>query len=252
MALAAAPREVPHVVVARERVTAVITELTLEPVDDPLPYLAGQYVLVCDADYRIPVRSYSIANAPEPDGRLTLLVTEVAGGATSTWLASEVAVGDEVLVDGPYGTFVADPAAGHPVLCLAGGSGLAPIRALAQDALRRGVPDPFTIFFSGRTLEDLIDHDVFTGWADEHANFEYLRTLTRAPGPPPVGRVSSVLPALMPDLSEHEVFIAGAPGFVAAGVQSARQLGCRAGRLHTEEFYAEPQPWGDQPSGGGR
>lgn len=251
MALAAAPQELAHVVVARERVTPIISELTLEPAGDPLTHLAGQYVLVCDADYRIPVRSYSIANAPEPDGHLTLLVTEVAGGATSTWLASEVAVGDEVLVDGPYGTFVADPEGGLPVLCLAGGSGLAPIRALAQDAVRRGVPDHFTVFFSGRTHEDLIDHDLLSGWADEHTNFEFVRTLTRSPGPPPVGRVSAVLPDLMPDLSEHEVFIAGAPGFVAAGVKTVRELGCRPGRLHTEEFYAEPQPWGNQPSGGG-
>lgn len=252
MALAAVPEERSHVVVARRRVTPVIVELTLEPVDGALDYLPGQYVLVCDEDYRIPVRSYSIANAPNPDGRVTLLVTEVDGGLTSTWLAAEVAIGDTVLVDGPYGTFVADPEGGRAVLCLAGGSGLAPIRALAQEAVRRGVPDPFTVFFSGRNQEDLIDQEVFETWEQEHLGFRYLRTLTRASGPPPVGRVSSVLPELVPDLSEHEVFIAGAPGFVAAGVRTARGLGCRAGRLHTEEFYAEPQPWGTEPSGGGR
>lgn len=251
MALAVAPEELPHVVVARERVTPSIVELTLEPVAGQLSYRPGQYVLVCDEDYRIPVRSYSVANAPEPDGRLTLLVTEVADGVTSTWLAHEVTVGDPVLVDGPYGTFVADPGAGRPVLCLAGGSGLAPIRALAQDAVRRGIPEEFTLVFSGRTEADLIDQQVFQAWAEQHPRFRYLRTLTRAPGPPPVGRVTDVLPEWVPELSEHEVFIAGAPGFVAAGVRIVRQLGCRAGRLHTEEFYAEPRPWGTEPAGGG-
>ena len=103
-----------------------------------------------------------------------------------------------------------------------------------------------------RTEEDLIDRDVFLGWERAYANFRYLSTLTRASGPPPVGRVDSVLPALLPDLSAHEVFIAGAPGFVAAGVRTVRDLGCRPGRLHTEEFYAEPQPWGVEEAGGSR
>ncbi|MCK0112203.1 FAD-binding oxidoreductase [Ornithinimicrobium sp. F0845] len=252
MPLAAAPEELPHVVVSRAQVTPVIAELTLEPGGSAMSYLPGQYVLVCDEDYLIPVRSYSVANAPDPTGRLTLLVTEVAGGATSRWLTREVSVGDAVLVSGPYGTFVADPGAGHPVLCLAGGSGLAPVRSLAQDAVCRGVPDPFTVVFSGRTEEDLIDQDVFRGWEAQHPRFRYHRTLTRASGPPPVGRVPEVLPDLVPDLSEHEVFIAGAPGFVAACVRAVRDLGCRAGRLHTEEFYAEPQPWGSEEAGGSR
>ena len=45
------------------------------------------------------------------------------------------------------------------------------------------------------------------------------------------------------DLSAYEVFIAGAPGFVTACTQAARRLGVAPGRLHTEEFYAEPHPW---------
>lgn len=249
MPLAAVPEELLHAVVARERVTPVITELTLEPLGATLEYLPGQYVLVCDEDYRVPVRSYSLASAPEPGGRLTLLVTRVEGGATSVWLADEVSTGDRVLVSGPYGTFVANTDAGRPVLCLAGGSGLAPVRALAQDAVRRGVPDPFTVFFSGRTEQDLIDQETFRDWGREHPRFRYLRTLTGAAGPAPLGRVGTVLPELVDDLSEHEVFIAGAPGFVAAGVRVARDLGCRPGRLHTEEFYAEPQPWGTEMSG---
>lgn len=250
MPLAAAPEELPHVLVSRERVTPVIAELTLEPVGAALSYHPGQYVLVCDEDYRIPVRSYSLANAPDPSGRLTLWVTELPGGTTSRWLATEVATGDTLVVSGPFGTFVADPGADHPVLGLAGGSGLAPIRALAQDAVRRGVPHPFTVLFSGRTEGDLLDREGFRAWAREHRRFRYLRTLTRASGPPPVGRVPSVLPELVPDLSQHAVFVAGAPGFVAACVRTARDLGCRPGMLHTEEFYAEPQSWGTAPTGG--
>lgn len=243
MLLATAPQELTHVLTDRTWVTPVIAELTLEPVDAPLPFLPGQYALVSDTDFRIPVRSYSLANAPDPGGRLSLLVTRVPGGTTSEWLTDGLPVGEQLLVDGPYGTFVVDPSLDQPVLGLAGGSGLAPILALAEDAVRRGMPHPFTVVFSCRTEEHLIHADRLLSWAEEYADFSFVRTLTQAEGPPPVGRVQTVLPQLVPDLSGHGVFIAGAPGFVAAGVQVARELGCCPGALHTEEFYAEPQPW---------
>lgn len=242
--LAEPPQEdVPHVLVSRQRRTPAVVELALEPVAEPLSYRAGQYVLVGDEDAGVPVRSYSVANAPEDSGRITLLVTEVDGGATSTWLSTGLPMGGTALVSGPYGTFVADPRAGHPVLGLAGGSGLAPIRALAEDAVGRGVPQPFTVLFSARTEDDVIDLDRFRTWEQQHPRFRYVRTLTRSSGPPPVGRVDEVLPEVVSDLSEHDVFVAGAPGFVAAAAGAARRLGVLPGRLHTEEFYAEPQPW---------
>ena len=242
--LAAAPvDDLEFVLVSREHRTSVVVELELTPVGDPLSYLPGQYVLVGDEGFRIPVRSYSIANAPDALGRITLLVTEVPDGPTSRWLAREVQVGQTLLVSGPYGNFVADPDSSAPVLCVAGGSGVAPIRALAEDAVRRGVPVPFTVLFSGRTEADVIDRDRFTEWDDSHENFRFIRTLTRADGPAPLGRVPEVLPELVPDLSGHEIFVAGAPGLVAATIQTVRDLGVSPGRLHTEEFYAEPQPW---------
>lgn len=247
-ALAAVPREeVPYVLVARERRTAAVVELALDPTAEPLVHRPGEYVLVGAADHQVPMRSYSVANAPYLSGRLTMLVTEVPGGWTSRWLATELPVGATALVSGPYGTFVADPGVSRAVVGLAGGSGLAPIRALAECAVLRGVPDPFTILFSGRTEEDDIDADRFRAWEQEHPQFRYVRTLTRAPGPPPAGRVQEVLADVVPDLSRHDVFVAGAPGFVTAGARAARELGVPAGRLHTEMFYAEPHPWGSNP-----
>lgn len=65
----------------------------------------------------------------------------------------------------------------------------------------------------------------------------------RAFGDPPTGRVPELLPTLFHDLSVHEVFTSGAPSFVAGCARAARALGARPGHLHTEEFFAEPQPW---------
>lgn len=141
-------------VVARTARTPVIVELVLCPVGEHLAYAPGQYVLLGDRDYTVPVRSYSVANAPCRSGRISLLVTAVPGGETSTWVHERLRVDETVLLSGPYGSFVADCAAAGPVLCLAGGSGLAPVRALAEDAVHRGVPAPFTSY-SPRGLQPM-------------------------------------------------------------------------------------------------
>jgi len=231
------------VVVSHERRTPVIVEIGLRPVNEQLVYLPGQYVLISDTAYDIPVRSYSVANAPDPTGLITILVTEVSGGATSTWLTRHLLVGDTVLVSGPYGTFVRDPATPLSTTCLAGGSGLAPIRALAQDAMSNGLARPFTVIFSARTERDLISQDLFDSWSAQSPDFRFIRTLTRSEGAPPLGRIPDMLPDLAPDLSGHEVFVCGSPGFVKACARAARSTGAEAALVHTEEFFAEPEPW---------
>lgn len=231
--------DVEHLVEAIVRRTPAIVEVLLRPAAAPLEYVAGQYVLLGDVDYRVPVRSYSVANAPRPGGELSLLVTEVAGGETSGWVHHRLRAGDRVLVSGPYGTFVADPESAAPVLYLAGGSGLAPVRALAEAALAAGRPAEQTLFFSARTEADLIDAERFEQWQQEQAGFRYLRTLTRAGG----AHVPALLAERFPNLASHDVFVAGAPGFVDACAEAARACGVRPGQLHTEAFFEEPHPW---------
>jgi CDP-4-dehydro-6-deoxyglucose reductase len=242
-AMVGAVQDLEYTVLARTSRTPSIVELEFGPVGERLAYRSGQYVLIGDLDYTVPVRAYSLANAPDPSGRISVLVTEVPGGETSTWIHRGLQVGDCVLVSGAYGTFVADPTADAPVLCLAAGSGLAPIRALAQDAVRRDGAERFTVLFSARTLADVMDLDLFASWQQQYAGFRFGRTLTGQDGEPPLGRLPVLLPALFGDLCGHEVFVAGAPGFVAHCAQAARALGARPGHLHTEEFFDEPRPW---------
>jgi len=230
-------------VLARERRTPAIVELLLAPLEEPLAYLPGQYVLLEDRDGEVPPRSYSIANAPRQDGRISLLVTRVAGGPTSSWVHERLATGEEVRVSGPYGTFVSAAAVARPALYLAAGSGLAPIRALLEAELATPRRPALVLVFSARTEADVIDAERFRAWQRDEPRFRFLRTLTRADGPPPRGRIPALLPELVGRLDDHEVFIAGAPGFVAACAAAAEQLGAPRALVHTEVFYAEPQPW---------
>lgn len=229
----------PYRVTGIERRTATIAEVWLRPVADSMTFRPGEYVLLEARDRQVPPRSYSIANAPRADGAISLLVTRVPGGQTSTWIHDRLRVADEVAVTGPYGTFVADPASRAPGLYLAAGSGLAPIRALVEAALEGSPPRSLLLAFSARTEADVLDRQRFARWRARHRHFRFIRTLTREAGPDPHGRIPQILPALCPDLAAHEVFIAGAPGFVGACASAAKVLGAAPDRVHTEPFFVE-------------
>ena len=228
---------VPHVIVDRVQRTPRMIELRLRPLGEPLRYWPGQYVLLGDQGAGIPPRSYSLASAPRPDGELVLLVTRVPDGVTSGWLHG-LAVGDDLAVDGPYGTFIGDPTTDTPVVCLAAGSGLAPILSLADAALRRGFPHPVTLVVSARTPEDDVAVGLMRWWERVHPNVQLIITHTRvnpclAPGVPD-RRIPAILPSLFDDLSGTSVFIAGSPGFVTDCLAAARALGARDELTHTE------------------
>ncbi len=239
--------DVHYTVLARASVTPVIVELQLMPRAEVIHFQAGQYVELCDTGHALPQRSYSIANAPRPDGLLTLLVTRVPQGATSVWVHDRLHQGDEVSLSGPYGTFVLDAQASHPLLLLAAGSGLAPARALLEAALEARRTRSVTLFHSARATADAIGREQYEGWQRSYAAFRYLLTLTRVAAAPLHGRIPALLPSLFPLLDGHEAFIAGPPDFATACVDAVRRLGARPTSVHAEAFFREPQPWTIRP-----
>lgn len=245
------PREhAPFVVTDRVSRTPRIVELRLRPLGQPMRYWPGQYVMLGDARAGAPPRCYSIANAPRPDGEIVLQVTRIDGGPTSAWIHDRLMPGTGVSLSGPYGTFIGDPSVDSPVLCLAAGSGLAPILALTEAALRRNYRPPVTLLVSAATRADLYAQGLLAYWQARHRNVTVRATLTREAGHRPedhgpealTGRIPAVLPSLFPDLSGHAVFIAGSPAFVADCAAAARRLGAREDQIHSEGYVSQHIP----------
>ena len=233
-----------------ERRTARIVELWLWPRGGALGYLPGEYVLLEDRVRTVPPRSFSIANAPRADGLTSLLVTRVPGGETSTWVHERAARPRGGCRLRAIRDVRHDPASSGPALFLAAGAGLAPIRSLLEAAVTTKTRSSLTLIFSARCEADAIDRNCFADWESRHASFRFIRTLTRDAGPLPCGRVPALLPQLFAGLADHDVFIAGAPGFVLACAAAADGLGARRERVHTEVFFVEPQPWTGEISQG--
>ncbi len=232
------PREdVPFLVTDRIVRTPAIVELHLRPLGTPLRFWPGQYVMLQKPGARRP-RHYSLAGAPRPDGELVLQVSRLPDGETSGWLQDSIHVGDPLPVSGPYGTFVGDPSVETPVLCLAAGSGLAPILSLTEAALRRGYAAPVTLMFSARHEADIYCEGLLKYWHARYGNFSFLPTLTRERSPDrEFGRIPDRLGAHFNDLSAYSVFIAGSPAFVESCVTAVKHLGAPGDRVHTEGFF---------------
>lgn len=172
-----------------------------------------------------------------------LQVARAEGGVTSNWVHDTLTIGDSVKISGAYGTFIGDPSVDTPVLCIAAGTGLAPVLALAEAALRRGFRKPVTMLFSARSREDIYSLGMMAWWRTKHRNFDYKVTLTRETAEGYLsGRIDVALPQLFKDLSKHTIFIAGSPAFVDAAAAAAKALGAQDGLVHTEGFFAQQQP----------
>jgi CDP-4-dehydro-6-deoxyglucose reductase len=144
----------PFVVTDRIARTDRVAELHLRPVGQPMRFWPGQYVVLGGQGGPAP-RCYSIANAPRPDGEIILQIARIDGLGTSQWVHETLLPGTVLSLDGPYGTFIGDPAVETPILCMAAGTGLAPILALTEAALRRNYRKPVMLVISARTEADV-------------------------------------------------------------------------------------------------
>ncbi len=118
-------------IVAHELRGADLAVLTLLP-SQSVPYQPGQHISIQTPRWPRLWRNYSVANAPRDDGTLTLHVRAVPGGLVSAALVHHVAVGDTLLLGAAAGAMTADLRSSRDLLCLAGGTGLAPLKAIVE------------------------------------------------------------------------------------------------------------------------
>jgi CDP-4-dehydro-6-deoxyglucose reductase len=232
-----------YLVTEKVMVSPSIAKIKMRTLGSVMKFWPGQHVMLGDESRGIPMRPYSIVNTPNYDGELVLYITKKEGGTTSVWLHDQVKLGDTLKVNGPYGSFIGDPSVERPVLCLAAGSGLAPIQSLATAAmLRGGFKQPATILFSARTREDLIDYGHFLYLKTKFRNFDFKYTLTGESGSSDDellrGRIPEILAGLYPDLSSYSLYIAGSPEFVDDCIAAAKSLSANEDFIHVERYLS--------------
>jgi toluene monooxygenase electron transfer component len=119
-------------------------------------FLPGQYALFYLPGLTAP-RTYSMANVDDGSGRWQFIVRRVPGGTGTSTLFHDVGVGSEVEIDGPYGLAYLRTDSPRDIVCIGGGSGLAPVLSIARGAVREPKLDGRNIhvFYGARTSRDL-------------------------------------------------------------------------------------------------
>jgi NAD(P)H-flavin reductase/hemoglobin-like flavoprotein len=133
--------------------------LTIRP-DQSLRYTPGQYVAVQVPRWPRVWRTFSIANAPRADGLIDLHVRAVPGGMVSGSLVHNTREGDTLLLGRAQGEMTVLTGLDRDLLCVAGGTGLAPLKAIIEGLIRTGGPArrrKISLLFGARTQEDLYD-----------------------------------------------------------------------------------------------
>lgn len=202
----------------------------------PFTYSPGQYARITLPG--APPRDYSMASLPGQD-HLEFLVRRVPGGITSTRMTSSLRIGDVVHVEGPFGSAYLRERHAGPILCVAGGSGLAPIKSIVGAAAVAGMRQPIRVYFGVRSKRDLYLVEWFTALRSVHPDMTFIPVLS-APHAPTVHRTGLVSEAIAQDLADLDgwkAYVAGPPAMVEATGRVLQQRGLQPRDLHADVFF---------------
>lgn len=212
-------------VVSHDLRTPDVAVVTVRP-DHPYPFLAGQYTSLETPWWPRIWRQYSFASAPRSDGLLSFHVKAVPAGWVSHALVRRARPGDIVRLGPPTGSMTVDHTTDSGLLCLGGGTGIAPIKALVEDLAEHGARRSVEVFYGARTDNDLYDINTMLRlqqshpWlsvravVDQQARLQ-LPDAVRAYGP----------------WHEYDAYLSGPPGMIRSGVDTLRSIGIPSERI---------------------
>jgi p-cymene monooxygenase electron transfer component len=234
-------------IVSTDALTHDIVKMVVET-DRPVRFVAGQYATFRTPDTHCRGRNYSFADAPQRAGSNTVafFVRKVPGGRFTEALFAGALTGQKLAVEAPHGSFRLRPG-NDPMICIAGGSGLAPLMSVLQDMRKRRVRRPCTLLFGARTQGDLYALDQIeslrASWPEP---FRFVPVLSDEPPDSfwngARGWVTDHVEAAVSDASwsQSEGYMCGPPPMIDAGIARLMGLGMPLERIHFDKFINGP------------
>jgi CDP-4-dehydro-6-deoxyglucose reductase len=241
------PRTLPARVIEKKMLAHDVVGLWLKlPREEgnPFRWLPGQYIDFLLADGRR--RSFSIANAWQPGGPLELHLRITPNGRFAHYVQQEMPERAILRFEGPLGAFYLREDSDRPVILMAGGTGLAPIKAMLEHALASNAKRRFHLFRGVRSRRDLYLDELPRQWATDHASrFAYTPVLSEpdADWRGESGFVHEVVLKRHPQLTGHEVYMSGPPVMVQAGKRAFVHAGLDADHLFYDSFDYAFETW---------
>jgi naphthalene 1,2-dioxygenase ferredoxin reductase component len=231
------PRIVKATVEALEELTPDIRRLLLRPAK-PLAFSPGQYLQLQFAPGL--ARPYSMAGLCS-DGLLEFHVRRVPDGRVSGHIARTLRVGDAVKVSGPLGSAYLRRMHTGPMLCVAGGTGLAPILSILRGSVAQGMSNAVHVYVGARSADDLYGLDWLAQLQRQQPALK-VQVVVGSGGVPGVHRRGLVTEAIEQDLADlrgWRAYLCGSPPMVEAATLLVRRRGIAASQVHADAFYTQ-------------
>ncbi len=209
---------------------------------------AGQYATIKVPGCRKP-RSYSFAKAPDNENpnEHTFFIRLVHGGKLSSWIAEENREGEHVVISGPLGKFGLDPS-NKTMICIAGGSGMSAVNAIAEHACNLQVERDCYFFYGARTQADLYlqeeMEDIKRNW-NKNYKFEFIPVLSEededSDWDGPKGFVTDYfkdeyLTKDIVSVGDIKAYFCGPPPMIDLGVETLLNAGMDEENIYFDKF----------------
>jgi Na+-transporting NADH:ubiquinone oxidoreductase subunit F len=221
-----------------------IKEVRLKLEDPPeIEMKAGQFIQFQVPEYELtdePVyRAYSMASVPSDTNHIELEIRLVPNGICTTYVHKHLKEGDTVMVNGPYGEFFLRDT-DRDIICIAGGSGMAPLKSILLDMAEHESPRTARYFFGARTGKDLFLLDEMKELEERMKDFKFIPALSE-PQPEDnwtgeTGLITDVVKRMAENASEAEAYLCGSPGMIDACVKVLKELGMPEERIYFDKF----------------
>jgi NAD(P)H-flavin reductase/hemoglobin-like flavoprotein len=205
---------------------------------EPMAYQPGQSVAVQSPRRPRTWRFFSMANAPREDATVDFHIQMLDGGMVSMPLVRQTGPGDSLRLGPPVGTFTLRESSqrDRPVLLVAGGTGLAPLKALAEQLAGLDSPPPTTLFFGARSAEALYD---LADLEKLSAGASWLTLTPCVSGDPGYPGERGTLPDVVARSGAwrgHDVYLAGPTPMIEVTTERLTSLGAPPDRIYAEDF----------------
>ena len=237
------PAETVGILAAMEEVTHDIREFSFE-LPAATPFLPGQYALL-----RVPgvgaQRAYSMSNTAGST-RWQFQIKRVPEGRATPVLFDRLAMGSEVPIDGPYGHAYLRPDAPRDVVCIAGGSGIAPMLSIARGMAETPALSSrrLHLFYGGRLPADICGEDTLRALPALRGRYTYTPVISSPDEDASrgwagrTGFVHDAVAEIVGDaLRDREVYFAGPPAMTLAVQRMLMQAKVPMSQMHFDQFF---------------
>jgi Na+-transporting NADH:ubiquinone oxidoreductase subunit F len=230
-------------VAKKTMLTYDILELRIDLVNPhTMEFRAGQYVQLKSMPYlgkNAVLRDFSIASSPSRKSSIDLMIRRIPNGIFTPWTFDILKEGDGISLSGPYGKFCAS-GTDRPMLCIAGGSGMAPLWSVLQDLREKKSPRRILYFFGALTQKDLFMIEDIYKLEKDLPDFTFIPALSNEPAGSgwqgERGLITEVVARHVPHCADYEAYLCGSRGMIDACIAVLKKCGMSDDRIFYDTF----------------